>query len=47
MMAPQSDEVIVALFLVRRVVNSFSPVRTLTESLSWKPKTTYWVTLRS
>ena len=46
MIAPQSDELIVALFLVRRTVNCFSPVRTLTES-SWNPKTTYSATLRS
>ena len=40
MIAPHSDELIVALFLVRRTENSFSPVWTLTES-SWNPNTTY------
>lgn len=32
MMEPQSEEVMTALFFERRVVNSFSPVRTATES---------------
>ncbi len=46
MIAPQSDEEIVALFFTRRSVQGFSSLRTDTES-PWKPKTTYSVSERS